>query len=149
MEKKINFAAVLVAAVVHWLFGAAWFTFFSQQYIAGLRLTQAQLDAAKANASPVPYVVAFICSFGFAVVIARMISFSNMRTALGGARIGMMLGLGVAMLPMITECFFELKHLSFALVVSVYPAIGAVMMGAILGAWHKRSAAPMVQKAAA
>ena len=149
MEKKINFAAVLVAAVVHWLFGAVWFTFFSQQYIAGLRMTQAQLDAARAHPSPVPYVVAFICSFGFAVVIARMISFSNMRTALGGARIGLMLGLGVAMLPMITECFFEMKSLNFALVVSVYPAIGAVMMGAILGAWQKRGSAALVQKAAA
>lgn len=149
MEKKINFPAVLVAAVVHWLFGAAWFTFFNQQYIAGLRMTQAQLDAARAHPSPIPYVVAFICSFGFAVVIARMISFSNMRTALGGARIGLMLGLGVAMLPMITECFFELKSLNFALVVSVYPAIGAVMMGAILGAWQKRSAALITQRAAA
>ena len=149
MEKKINFAAVLVAATVHWLFGAAWFTFFNAQYIAGLRMTQSQLDAARAHPSPVPYVVAYICSFGFAVVIARMISFSNMRTALGGARIGLLLGLGVAMLPMITECLFELKHLQFALIVSVYPAIGAVMMGTILGAWQKKGSAQLVQKAAA
>jgi len=149
MERKINFPAVLVAATVHWLFGAAWFTFFNQAYVAGLRMTPAQLDAARAHPSPVPYVVAFICSFGFAVVIARMINFSNMGTALGGARIGMMLGLGVAMLPMITECLFELKSVQFAMIVSIYPAIGAVMMGTILGAWQKRSVAPMIQKAAA
>jgi hypothetical protein len=149
MEKKINFAAVLVAATVHWLFGAIWFTAFSAPYIAGLRMTQAQLDAARAHPSPVPYIVAFICSFGFAVVIARMISFSNMRTALGGARIGLMLGAGIAMLAMITECLFEMKNLQFTLIVSAYPAIGAVIMGTILGTWQKKGAAQLTQKAAA
>ena len=68
-----------------WLFGAAWFTLFKNAYIAGLGMTPAQIHAAEAHASPIPYVVAFICSFGFAVVIARMIGYANRQTALGGA----------------------------------------------------------------
>lgn len=150
MERKINMLAVLVAAAVHWVFGAVWFTFFAQSWMSGLGMTQTQLDAARAHPSPVPYVIAFICNFGFAVVLARMISFSNMRTAFGGARIGLMLGLGVALLPMMTEYFFEMKHLKFALIASGYPAVGAVIMGVILGAWQKKAAvAPMTNKAAA
>ena len=107
------------------------------------------LAAAKAHPSPVPYLLAFICNFGFAIVIARMISFTNMRTALGGARIGMMLGFGVAMLPMMTEYFFEMKHLNFALIAAGYPAIGGIVMGTILGAWQKRGAVALASKAAA
>ena len=150
MERKINFPAVLVATVVHWLLGAAWFTFFRNEWIAGVGLTPAQVQAAQAHPSPVPYIIAFICSFGLAVVIARMITFSKMTTALGGARIGMMLGLGVALLPMMTEYFFEMRHLKFALIAGGYPAVGAVIMGVILGAWQKKPAsAQLVNKAAA
>jgi uncharacterized protein DUF1761 len=149
MERKINLLAVLVAAAVHWMFGAVWFTFFANQWMAGLGMTQAQLAAAKAHPSPVPYLIAFICNFGFAIVIARMISFTNMRTALGGARIGMMLGFGVAMLPMMTEYFFEMKHLNFALIAAGYPAVGGIVMGTILGAWQKRGAVVLASKAAA
>jgi Protein of unknown function (DUF1761) len=149
MERKINLLAVLVAAAVHWLFGAAWFTFFANQWAAGLGMTPAQMQAAQAHPR-VPYLIAFICNFGFAVVLARMISFANMRTAFGGARIGLMLGLGVALLPMMTEYFFELKHLKFALIAGGYPAVGAVIMGVILGAWQtKSSAALMTNRAAA
>jgi hypothetical protein len=149
MEKKINFAAVLAAAAVHWLFGAVWFTYFKAQWIAGVGLTPAQVQDAQSKHSPVPYLIAFICSFGFAVVLARMISFSNMRSALGGARIGLMLGVGIATLPMITEYFFEMKHLKFALIAGGYPAVGAVIMGAIIGAWSAKAAAPALTKKAA
>lgn len=150
MNKKVHFPAVLVAATAHWLFGAAWFTFFSKQWLAGTGLTPAQLQAARANPSPVPYIVAFICSFGFAVVISRMITYSSMRGAVNGARIGLMLGVGVAMLPMLTNYFFEMKHLNFALIASAYPAIGGVIMGTILGAWQRKAVtAPITLKAAA
>jgi Protein of unknown function (DUF1761) len=149
MERKINLLAVFVAAAVHWVFGAVWFTLFANQWMAGLGMTQAQFAAAKAHPSPVPYLIAFICNFGFAVVIARMISFTNMRSALGGARIGMMLGFGVAMLPMMTEYFFEMKSLNFALIAGTYPAVGGIIMGTILGAWQKRGAVVLASKAAA
>jgi hypothetical protein len=150
MNKKVHFPAVVVAATVHWLFGALWFTYFKAAWIAGTGLTPTQIHAAESRHSPAPYLVAYICSFGFAVVISRMITFSQMRGAAGGARIGLMLGLGAAMLPMLTEYVFEMKHLNFALIASAYPAIGGVVMGTILGAWQKKQAAlPMTHKAAA
>lgn len=150
MQRKVHFPAVLVAAAAHWVFGAVWFTAFKNAWLAGTGLTPAQVQNAQANQSPVPYLIAYVCSFGFAVVISRMITFSNMRGARDGARIGLMLGVGVAMLPMITEYFFEMKHLNFALIAGGYPAVGGLMMGAILGAWQKKSVAqPIVQKAAA
>jgi uncharacterized protein DUF1761 len=150
MQRKVHFPAVLVAASVHWIFGALWFTFFKNAWIAGVGLTPTQVQNAQSHQSPVPYLVAFICSFGFAVVISRMITFSNMHGARDGARIGLMLGMGVAMLPMMTEYFFEMKHLNFALIAGGYPAVGGLMMGAILGAWQKKSATQtIVRKAAA
>jgi Protein of unknown function (DUF1761) len=148
-HKNINFAAVIVAALAHFALGAAWFGgIFQKAWIAGAAFTPAQMQAAEAH-NVVPFVVAFIGSFGMAVVIARIISYSGINTALAGARLGLMLGVGLAMLPMMIEVFFEAKHLRFALVVGAYPAVGSLIMGTILGAWQTRSAVPLTNKAAA
>lgn len=148
-QKNINFAAVIVATLVHFALGAVWFTGLSKQWLEGTRLTPTEMQYAQAHPSFVPYLIALIGSFGMAVVIARMISFSGMTTALGGARIGLMLGAGMAMLPMMIEVFFEMKHLRFALIVGGYPAVGSLFMGTILGAWKTKAAVALTNKAAA
>ena len=42
---RLNWAAVLVAAIVHWLLGAVWFTLFANRWMAGLRMAPEELEA--------------------------------------------------------------------------------------------------------
>jgi hypothetical protein len=148
-HKNIHFPAVIVATLAHFALGAVWFTALSKQWLTGAGITPAQMEVARSHPTIVPYLISLIGSFGMAVVIARVINLSGVSNAAGGARLALMLGVGIAMLPIMIETFFEMRHLRFALIIGGYPAVGSLIMGAILGSWRGKAASQLVSKAAA
>ncbi len=42
---RLNWAAILLAGVVDWILGAAWFTAFATPWKAGLRMSPEELQA--------------------------------------------------------------------------------------------------------
>ncbi|MEP6565192.1 MAG: DUF1761 domain-containing protein, partial [Mesorhizobium sp.] len=64
----VNWLAVIVAAVVAWLFGAAWYMLLSKPW-----LKAARLDPATMSKSPLPYVISFIAELIMALVMALVI----------------------------------------------------------------------------
>ena len=136
MRTRVFLPAVIAAAVAHWLLGAAWFTIFARQWAAGVRITEAEIAVAKAHGNPAGYLVALVANFGMAMVLAKVLALTGRTGARDGARLGVMLGTGLAALPMITEFFFEFRHLDVAFIAAGYPAVGCVLMGAIVGAWR-------------
>ena len=149
MERRVNLAAVIVAAIVHWLLGAAWFTVFAKPWIAGLGYTEEQVKQIAATMGPAPYILVLAFNIGVAYVLARVIIGMNSQTAACGAGLGFMLGFGLAALPMLTEIVFERRPTSFALIAAGYPVIGMMIMGAILGAWKGKQKAPIAAGAGA
>jgi hypothetical protein len=137
---KVNPGAVIVAAIVDWFAQAGWFTALSGPYTAGLGLTPDQVAASKAHPDPWMYVTALVANLVMALVIAKVISWVGQWSAGGGARVGFVLGLGVAFTAMATAYVFEARPLSFILVSAGYPVVGCVIMGAILGAWKPKGA---------
>lgn len=137
---EVFLPAVIVAAMAHWVLGAAWFTIFAKPWIAGLRMSEGEIAQIMGHPKPTGYIVALVANFGMAVVIARVMRMLGRGNAAQGARLGMMLGAGIAMLPMMTEFFFEFRHLEFALIAAAYPAVGCVLMGAIIGGWRGKNA---------
>jgi hypothetical protein len=137
---KVNPLAVLVAAIVDWLAQAGWFTAFSNVYVAGLGLTPQQVDYDKAHQNGWPYVIALVANLVMALVIAKVIAWVGQWSAGGGARVGLVLGLGIAFTAMATANVFEQRPLSFILISAGYPVLGCLIMGAILGAWKPKGA---------
>src|SRR5437764_699878 len=138
---KVNPVAVIVAAIVDWLAQAGWFTGFSKIYVAGLGLTPEQVEADKAHATIWPYVIALLANVVMALVLAKVIAWVGEWSASGGARVGLILGLGIAFTAMATANVFEQRPLSFILVSAGYPVVGCIIMGAILGAWKPKGVA--------
>ncbi|TPI52764.1 DUF1761 domain-containing protein [Mesorhizobium sp. B3-1-7] len=64
----INWLAVIVAAVVAWLFGAAWYMGLSKPW-----LKAARLDPATMKRSPVPFIVSFIAELLMALVLTLVV----------------------------------------------------------------------------
>ncbi|UCI08371.1 DUF1761 domain-containing protein [Mesorhizobium sp. B1-1-8] len=64
----VNWLAVIVAAVVAWLFGAAWYMGLSKPW-----LKAAKLDPATMKRSPVPFIVSFIAELIMALVMTLVI----------------------------------------------------------------------------
>jgi hypothetical protein len=134
---RINWAAVLVAAIVDWLLGAVWFTVFSNAWMAGLRMAPDELQAYKAHPNFWPYLIALLCNFLLAYAIARLLSGSESQGLFRGIGVGLLVGMAVAV-AMATELVFELRSRSFIVIAAGYPLVGCILMGIILGAWKPK-----------
>ncbi|CAN7200843.1 DUF1761 domain-containing protein [Mesorhizobium sp. LjNodule214] len=64
----VNWLAVIVAAVVAWLFGAAWYMGLSKPW-----LKAAKLDPATMKRSPLPFIISFIAELIMALVMALVV----------------------------------------------------------------------------
>jgi hypothetical protein len=135
---RVNPGAVIVAAIVDWFAQAGWFTAFSKLYVEGLGLTSQQVEEGKAHMTPWPYIIALVANLVMALVLAKVIGWVSQWSAAGGARVGFILGLGIAFAAMATANVFEQRPLSFILISAGYPVVGCIIMGAILGAWKPK-----------
>jgi hypothetical protein len=139
---RLNWPAIGVAGLADWLLGAVWFTVFSKQWQAGLRMSPEELQAYTAHPNFWPYIIAFLCSVLLAYVIAHLIASSPSRGMFRGITVGLLVGLATAV-AMVTEMVFEARMQLFILISAAYPLMGCVLMGIILGVW-KRKELPVI-----
>jgi hypothetical protein len=135
---RLNWLAILVAAIVHWLFGAVWFTVLSKQWQAGLRMSQDELQHYMSHPNFWPYLISFVCNFVIAYVIARVLTAYGSYGLFRGIGTGILIGL-VAAMAMITEMSFEIRSSSFMLISALYPLLGSILMGIIIGVWKPKA----------
>ena len=136
---KVNWGAILLAAIVHFGFGAVWFTVFSAPWQAGTRIPPEELQMYMAHPNFWPYIISFLCSVGMALVISWIMGISCKFSLFRGIVTGLMIGI-VAALAMITEMAFEMRSSTFMAICAAYPLIGSVLMGIIIGVWKPKQA---------
>ena len=139
---RLNWAAILLAGVVDWLLGAAWFTAFASRWKAGLRMAPEEMQAYMSHPNFWPYIIALVCSIFMAYAIARLVSTSETQGLFRGIVVGILVGLAAA-LAMITEMVFEMRAGSFILISAAYPFLGSILMGIIVGVWKPKEPAKM------
>ncbi len=135
---RINWPAITLAAVVHWLFGAVWFTVFAKPWQAGLRMSPEELQGYISHPNYWPYIISFICSLVIAYVIARWVGVYDKHRLFHGISVGILVGLAAA-LAMVTEMVFEMRSRPFMLISALYPLIGCVLMGIVIGVWRPKA----------
>ncbi len=145
---RLNWSAVLVAAIVQWLLGAVWFTVFAGTWTAGLRMAPEELQAAKAHPNFWPYLIALLCNFLLAYAIARLLGGSESHNLFRGISVGTLVGMAAAV-AMVTELVFELRPRSFIMIAAGYPLAGCIVMGIILGVWKPKAKAELSREVSA
>jgi len=65
---SINWIAVVAAAVVAWLFGAAWYMLLSKPWLAA-----AKLDPATTQRSAAPFVISFLAELVMAIIFSMLL----------------------------------------------------------------------------
>jgi hypothetical protein len=133
----VNHAAVWLAAIVHFAFGAAWYTALGKEWLAGIGKTREQLMTA-GGGMPTPYVVAFIAALLIAYTLARVIGKFAVRSIVGGAGVGAGMAIGFIGAAYATNYSFEQAPLSLWLINTGYVTIGMAIMGAIIAPWRKK-----------
>ena len=131
MTTRINYVAVLVAAVVYFVWGGIWFTVFGGIWdtLTGVKMSTATT-----------YVVSFLLGFPLAYVIANVLRDGSGGASAGsGAILGAVLGLGVWATNLLGVDMFEQKPFALWLIDAGYVVIGMAIVGAIIGGWRKRT----------
>jgi hypothetical protein len=131
----INYPAVVVAAVVHFILGAVWFWALMDPWLAGIGKTSTDMTR---EGSPV---LAYVIAFGSNLVLAWVLSWamlvSGYQSVGGGMMMGALLWLGFVATTTATEYVFEARSFETFTINAGYPLVGMLIMGALLGAWKQ------------
>jgi hypothetical protein len=134
---KTNYAAVFIAALAYWLLGAVWYgVLFSKPWMALENIT---MEQAKSMNPVLPYVITFVLNLLIAYALAQICIWRNANTAGRGASVGVLLWIGFIGPITYTTYMYETRPKELFAINQFYPLAGLVLMGAIIGAWTKKS----------
>jgi len=135
---RTNYAAVIVAAIAYWLLCAVWFgVLFSKPWMALEGITDAQ---ARSMNPVLPYVISFLLNVLIAYSLAQICVWRNANTIGRGASVGVLLWIGFVGPITFSTYMYEMRPRTLFAINQFYPLAGLVLMGAIIGAWSKKSA---------
>jgi hypothetical protein len=135
---KTNYAAVFVSAIVYWILGAVWFgVLFSKPWMALEHVTQEQ---ARSMNPVLPYVISFALNLLIAFVLAQICIWRNANSAGRGAAVGVLVWIGFLGPVTYTTYMYEMRPKELFAINEFYSLVGLCLMGAILGAWTKKTA---------
>ncbi|HVS90105.1 MAG TPA: DUF1761 domain-containing protein [Candidatus Acidoferrum sp.] len=135
---KTNYAAVFVSALAYWILGAVWYgVLFSKQWMAFEHITKEQ---ARSMNPVLPYIITFVLNLLIALVLAQLCIWRNASTAARGAAVGVLVWIGFLGPVTYTTYMYEMRPKELFAINEFYPLVGLCLMGAILGAWKKKSA---------
>ncbi len=130
---QVNFVAVLIAAIAAMVVGAVWYSkmLFAKQWMALIGKTEQELKSGNMMQS---YVLMFIGALVEAYVLAHFIAIANVRTAIGGAKVGVWAAIGFVAAAALGDVIFAGRPQKLYLINVGYQLVVLIIMGAILGA---------------
>jgi surface polysaccharide O-acyltransferase-like enzyme len=135
---ETNYAAVVLAAIAYWILGGVWYAvLFSRPWMALEHITDEQ---AKSMNPVLPYVITFVLNLLIAYALAQICIWRNANTIGRGASVGVLLWIGFVGPITFTTYMYEMRPKELFAINQFYPLAGLVLMGAIIGAWTKKSA---------
>ena len=135
-ELKINHAAVWVGVVLLTAFGYIWYEpLFGDQWMSLVGLERATIEADPPGAGIwISNLIATVIPlYALAWLFVRL----NVRSALEGAGIGLLIGFSFVFLSRMTSDMFAQNPYGLSWIVGGFSTISIVIGGALLGAWRK------------
>lgn len=129
--------AVVIAASVYFGLGALWYGQLANVWLAGIGKTMAQLQAEVPG--NLPYAVAFLAVFLECAVLALLLARLGGAGWLDGAKLGIVLALGLVGAQLALNYAFEGRSVTLWLINTGYAVVGLTVAGAILGAMTPRT----------
>ena len=135
---KTNYLAVVVAAVAYWFLGFLWYgVLFNKAWMA---LEHGTVEQSKSVSPVVPLAVSFLLELLIAYSLALLCIWRNANTASRGASVGVLVWIGFVGPIALMTYMFEMRPRALYAINEFYPLAGLILMGAILGAWTKKTA---------
>ena len=138
---RLNWVAILVAAIASFLFEALWFSVFMKEWLSGIGRTMEWLVATGINPA-IQYAVAILCSVIVATVLSICIQASGELTTRRGVIVAAVIWFGFIATGWAKEYIFEVRTLQIYAINAGYALFDLMLIGAIVGAWKKKNYAP-------
>ena len=138
----VNYLAILIAAVVGWVIGAAWYMSLAKFWVAAHGRTledfKAQADAAKGtSAAWLPYVLAFVAEAIMAWVLAGLLGHlgPDQVTIWNGIVSAAFVWLGFVATTIAVNNMFSYRRPKLSVIDGGHWLVVLLVMGAIIGAF--------------
>ena len=139
---KINYPAVVVAAILYWALGALWYSplLFASRFIALKGWTPEDIARIQAEGTAKLIAVALLGSLIAAYVLAHFVNYVRARGVADGLKTGLWVCLGFIFTSNLETVIFEQRPLGLYLINNGYHLVGFLLMGALLATWRKAGA---------
>jgi Protein of unknown function (DUF1761) len=137
---KINYPAVLVASILHWILGAVWYGVFSTKFVELMAWTPAQLAAIENQSHTKDYILAFVSSLVLVYILAHFVQFTKATNLAGGLQTAFWLWLGFIVTSQLASVIFEGRKPGLYLLNIGYQFVACLAAGALLAIWKPRGA---------
>jgi hypothetical protein len=113
---KINYPAVFVAAIVHFIIGGLWYgLIFGNKFIEIIGWSPAQVEKIAAESHWSQYAVAFATSLVLVYILAHFVQYTGAKGAGGGMQTAFWLWLGFVATTQLATVVFEQRKLGLYL----------------------------------
>ncbi|HEY1649950.1 MAG TPA: DUF1761 domain-containing protein [Terracidiphilus sp.] len=134
---RLNFLAVLVAAIACFLLEAVWYSYFLDAWLQGIGRSREWLIGQGVSPT-LQSGTALLSAVLMAAAISVITQFAGPQTARRGMKIAALLWLAFVLPTWATEYVFEVRTYALFAINTGFWLIGMVVMGAIVGAWKKK-----------
>ena len=136
---KVNYPAVIVAAVIHFILGGLWYgPLFGNKFLEIIGWTPEQQAQIVAQTHWTAYLIAFLTSLVLVSTLAYFIAHTGANGAVGGMRTAACLWLGFVVTTQLATVIFEQRKLGLYLLNVGYHLVAGLICGALLAAWRRR-----------
>jgi hypothetical protein len=144
---RINYVAVIVAAVVHFVIGGLWYGLIFANIFVDI-VGREQLEKMAADSHWSQYLIAFISSLVLVYILAHFVQFTGSRTVAGGLQTAFWLWLGFVATTQLSGVIFEQRRLGLYLLNIGYHLVACLICGALLAVWQPKPAGQAAVEAA-
>jgi hypothetical protein len=139
MGGHVNFLSVLTAAVVAWLFGAAYYTALGKSWIAAqgktLEACKAEQAAKSGVAKAAPFVLSFVAELVMGVVIYGILTHSGLWSLRAGIITGAFCWFGFVLTTIAVNNAYSGRKAMLTVIDGAHWLGVLVIIGGIVGAW--------------
>jgi len=138
---RINYLAVLVAAIAHFLVGGLWYgLLFGNKFVELIGWSPEKLQQMESHNPTKEMVLAFLLAVILVFVMAHFIQYTRARTVFEGIQTAFLLWLGFVATTQFATVMFEERNLGLYLLNVGYQLVACLIAGVILVLWKPRGA---------
>jgi Protein of unknown function (DUF1761) len=131
----LNYLAIVIAAVVAWLAGAAWYMGLGRIWTRALGLTVEEMhERRNRRGAHLPFLYAFVAELVMAWVLAGLLGHIGALTLRGGLISGAFCWLGFVITTLVVNYSFAMRGWRLLLIDGGHWLVVLLLMGAIIGA---------------